>query len=173
MKNSFKVPVIEPYKLEKSIWTEQDFPVMGWHDGLIYGLAYDVNRDETWKNELYFDIDYIFQWVDPQPPSSHFTFWTAPCTLIFKNYYDLKIDLDASYTNILEIDNITLVEKLENEHNHKIYYSWDIKLQSGLISLKSESYTQIVRNKPVYLKSQWLNLEERGGISFSKTPCQN
>ncbi|TWF33683.1 hypothetical protein FHW36_112124 [Chitinophaga polysaccharea] len=45
------------YELEKSIWTEEDFEVMSWHDSQIYKMAL--------KEDLEFDIDYIFKWNQP------------------------------------------------------------------------------------------------------------
>ncbi len=42
---------------------------MGWQDNLIYGFAF-VNKEDSWKNELLFEIDYIFQWIPPKPPNS-------------------------------------------------------------------------------------------------------
>jgi hypothetical protein len=31
---------VEEYELEKWIWTEADFDVMGWHDSSIHALAF-------------------------------------------------------------------------------------------------------------------------------------
>ena len=51
---------MEQYILEKSIWTQDDFAVMGWHDANIYGMVIEKG-EELWQGNLIFDIDYIFE----------------------------------------------------------------------------------------------------------------
>lgn len=164
----------EIYQLEKVIWTEKDFEVMGWHDNFIYGLATEIDNDEEpWKSRLVFDVDYIFKWVDPQPPNIYYTFWISPCTLIFHEYYDAKFnfEINSSYGQHLEIDGISLLEARENEHNGLLYHTWKIELQNGEIELKSRGFEQIVRRAPVHVGTQLIGVKNRGGISFDKTPC--
>jgi|SRR5687767_7340153 len=84
----------------KSLWTEADFEIMGWHDARIYALAF---LEETFEFAL--DIDYILEWVKPVPPAERFTFWVSPCTLVFENVSELEIDL-APYVD-LTIDDIS------------------------------------------------------------------
>lgn len=163
---------LEMYNLEKVIWTEDEFSQMGWHDNLIYGFASDViDENEPWKNELYFDIDYIFRWIQPKSPNSHFTFWISPCTLVFKNVFDLKIDIDMSHYFQIQISDLKRAEH-ENDSSHQNYFSWEIELVDvGEISFNSIGFNQIVRKKPIYSEGLWLGVEKRGGISFDKTPC--
>ena len=78
------------YELEKWIWTEADFERMGWHDSKIYALAFSP---ETF--ELLLDIDYIFEWVQPEPGKKFFKFWIDPATLVFQNVYDVDFDIQA------------------------------------------------------------------------------
>ena len=70
----------QSYELEKSFWTERDFANMGWHDVRIHAIAFDSE-----KFELLMDIDYMFAWADPAPGEKHYTFWMAPCTLVFSS----------------------------------------------------------------------------------------
>lgn len=164
---------IEKYKLEKSIWNDEDFSQMGWHDCLIHSFATRIfDEKEPWKNEFLLDVDYIFKWNQPIPPSSYFTFWISPCTLIFENFYDLIIEIDTSYAfPFAQIMGLNRKE-IKNEINGLIYYEWKIELENGLISLKSENFQQIVRKKPIYSKGQWLSFEERKGFSFDKKPIK-
>src|SRR5687768_1107533 len=81
---------IQPFTLEKPVWTDADFDKMGWHDVHIHAIAF---RPETF--ELWFDIDYIFAWVDPQKAKTHYSFWVAPATLVFSNVHTLKFDLES------------------------------------------------------------------------------
>lgn len=159
---------MKQYILEKSIWTQDDFNDMGWHDANIYGMIIEKG-EEPWQADLIFDIDYIFEWVHPIPPQEYFSFWVAPCTLIFKEVSDLKINVDyQNYTfDLLEISDLILISKHEQE-NGVVIYEWHLELQEGDIRFKSLGFEQIVRKAPVYINSQVLSLEERGGISFSK-----
>jgi hypothetical protein len=42
------------YQLDKWLWTESDFEIMGWHDSNIYAVTFSPE-----KFEIAFDIDYI------------------------------------------------------------------------------------------------------------------
>lgn len=161
----------EIFKLDKSIWTHNDFEEMGWHDASIYGLNIEKGA-ETWTADFLLDIDYIFNWVHPIPPAKTFTFWVAPCTLIFKECFDLHIDFktDGGCLDLIEIADLYLKRKVEQEKN-KFVYEWIIELQLGQITLKSYGLEQIVRKEPTHVQGQTLSLEERQGISFGRIPC--
>lgn len=64
------------YEPEKYLWTDADFEQMGWHDNTIYQI-------NLTKDDLELDIDYIFQWNEPDVEGLPFTFWISPSTLIF------------------------------------------------------------------------------------------
>ena len=158
------------FRLNKYIWTQEDFEEMGWHDCSIYGLTF-LPENEIGTAHLVFDIDYIFKWVDPLKPGQPFSFWVAPCTLIFKDTFALTMNIDrrGGTTDMLEVADLYLVDKVEQESNQWIY-EWNIDLQEGHINFKSSGFEQIVRQKPVFTDGQFLTLIERNGISFSQTP---
>jgi hypothetical protein len=160
----------EKFKLDKSIWTHEDFEEMGWHDANIYGLTIEKSED-TWTADFLLDIDYIFKWVHPIPPTQTFTFWVAPCTLIFKECFDLHIDFqtDGGCLDLMEIADLYLKSKIEQETN-KFVYEWSIELQKGKMNIKSYGLEQIVRKHPIHVQGQVLTLDERGGINFGRTP---
>src|SRR5436189_586152 len=81
---------IEPYKLEKPVWTEADFEQMGWHDVHIHAVAFRPERFEFWL-----DVDYIFHWVHPQGEQRLFQFWVAPATLVFTNVHSIRFDIES------------------------------------------------------------------------------
>ena len=153
------------YDLEKSIWTEQDFDKMGWHDSSVYGIAFGT------PYELSFDIDYIFKWVNPVKLGQPISFWVSPCTLLFKDAFALTMNIDrrGGMTDMLEIADLYLVGKVEQEKN-KWIYEWNIDLQEGHINFKSSGFDQVIRQRPVFTDGQFLTLDERNGISFSQTP---
>lgn len=162
---------MENYDLEKKIWTQDDFEIMGWHDNRIHGIATTTNEEELWKNELLFDIDYIFKWMHPVHPDKYFTFWISPCTLVFQNVYDLHIDINTGAGIFeLEIEDINLIEKLTNENSHESYYSWTIELVNGSMTFKSQGFQQVVKAPPKHINGQWLDVKERGGINFNTQP---
>lgn len=161
----------EIYKLDKSIWTHDDFEKMGWHDANIYGFTVEKSED-NWTADFLLDLDYIFKWVHPIAPAQTFTFWVAPCTLIFKECFDLHIDFktDGGCLDQIEIADLYLKSKTEQEKN-KFVYEWIIELQQGKITLKSYGLEQIVRQQPKHMTRQVLNSDERGGINFGRRPC--
>lgn len=159
---------MEQYILEKSIWTQEDFDNMNWHDANIYGMI--IEKQEGLENgSLIFDIDYIFEWVHHIAPLEPFTFWVAPCTLIFKEVYELRIDVDqqGNTFELFDFDSITMSSKKELDNGCTVY-EWLLGLHIGEMQFKSLGFNQIVRKAPIYTNSQVLSLEERGGISFSK-----
>lgn len=144
------------YELEKWIWTEKDFAQMGWHDATVYGVRLNQN--------LELDLDYIFQWNQPEVEGFHFTFWVAPSTLIFENPEALSFELTQSFDDKwLEIEDIEM-NVIDNVIN------WTIITQQGDISFKAESFRQIVRKKPSLQLGQTVPYDERGGFSFDLTP---
>jgi hypothetical protein len=158
----------ELFELEKNIWTADDFEKMGWHDANIYGLTIEEIEDNL-TADLLLDIDYIFKWVHPVPPAEKFTFWVAPCTLIFKMTFDLHLEFDSGFLSSMEIADLHLKSKSEGEGN-KIIYEWEIELQQGQITFKSCGLEQIIRKQPIHAQRQVLSMEERGGINFSRKP---
>ena len=168
---NLKIMDIETYLLDKNVWTQEDYEQMGWHDSRIYGLLF-LPDDETETTDLIFDIDYIFKWVHPVPPEQYFSFWLSPCTLIFKDTFALKMDIDnqGMKADLLEIADLILVSKIEQEKGVWIY-EWEMELQEGNIRFKSTGFSQMVRHKPIYTKRQVLTLTERDGVSFNLTPC--
>ena len=136
----------EPYHVEKWVRTEDDFERMGWHDCQVHALAFSP---ET--SELLFDVDYIFEWLHPEPGETYFKFWVAPATLVFENVYDVAFDV-GSYMGGLEIDHIKREDArppLNAAHvRHDTEWLWTIDCQEGDIKMRSGGYTLYVRAAP-------------------------
>jgi len=152
--------------LEKAILTEEDFGNMNWHDCNIHAISFGVNY------ELSFDIDYIFRWIQPKAETKDYEFLVSPCTLIFENVHELRLDIEITEPFKLEIEGIikhTPQRPINADYiKREIEYHWEIETQQGNITFKSVGYTQFVRQKPKLSNSQSLNLVERGGVSFDK-----
>lgn len=155
----------DTFTLTRNIWTHDDFDAMGWHDVNIHAVT--CNFAEF---ELVFDIDYIFAWVNPEPPSDYFTFWIAPCTLVFRNVRDLKINLgDPLGLQIMDITRSNPRCPRNAEHiDLKTEWSWNLDMLQGSIDFSSAGYSQFTRRPPVRSRLQRLTPEERGGISFAR-----
>lgn len=156
--------IIEQYQVEKWIWTDADFDVMGWHDSNIYAVTF---LSENFEFAL--DIDYIFQWIHPAENETYFKFWVAPSTLVFENVYDLKFDIKSSLGGGLEIDYIERTEPKIIEAGDltgKTDWLWTIGTHQGEISLRSTSYKQYIRRNPSFGESQIVEADVRGEVSF-------
>jgi|ERR1700744_3557118 len=150
------------FSLINRIWTESDFDEMGWHDCTIYALAFNKS-----KFELLFDIDYILKWVDPLKEGGSYKFILVPATLIFRNVYDVSIDLSSVDFQILEISRSNPTKPRNAEYIiDNIECDWNIDVTGGSITFKSVGYTQIARSNPIESEGQVLDLSERGGIGF-------
>ncbi len=159
----------QKFELEKAIWTESDFEQMGWHDVHIHSIAF--RPDEY---ELLMDIDYMFAWVDPEKEEKHYSFWMAPCTLVFTNVHDFKAEIE--YGLGLEISDVERQEVGRPRNadliNKEMEWRWTFDCQEGVFSFISAGFQQITRRKPTRAKSQTFDWEERGGISFDRIPFE-
>jgi hypothetical protein len=160
IKNPIEIssPMTDIYKLEKWLWTECDFEIMGWHDSHVYAIAFLPE-----KFEIVFDIDYIFQWVNPLEDEQYFSFWVSPATLIFENIYDVELQI-KSYNGGLIINSIKRANADTSRNAQYIgkdkEWIWTIECQEGEIKFRSTGYKQYVRAEPK-LGGQTLDLEKR------------
>lgn len=147
------------FNLEKFLWTEADFDQMGWHDCNIYELRFT-------DNELEMDIDYIFQWNEPEIESLPYSFWVAPATLVFINVRNLTFDMIFGFRYDLAIDNL---EQTLAEH----CVSWTLITQNGNIQFEADGYQQYIRQKPSFQFGQTIPYLERFGYSLERTTSQD
>jgi hypothetical protein len=127
---------------------------MGWHDCVIYALRFD--------DEFQLDIDYIFKWVMPQEPEKTFKFWISPVTIIFENVVNVKISIDLSFVNGIEIADLSK----EVLGDGKI--RWIFETQAGFIEFLSSGFKQFTKKHPILKGSKCLTDVERGGYNFDK-----
>lgn len=149
---------MQDYVPEKSIWTDADFDVMGWHDCRVHALAI---LGESY--ELALDLDYILTWVSPVLPAVHFQFWVAPATLVFADVTDLKIELATDFElEIADLLRDAAPDALQSRAR------WRFEFRQGLISLEAAGYAQYLRRPPILCRSQCLTREQRKGVSFER-----
>ena len=73
--------VSTPPPVTRTILTEADYSTMNWHDNAVHAIAWEPLPDNPGR--LLLDIDYILQWVAPEPPTATLSFWISPATLVF------------------------------------------------------------------------------------------
>ena len=151
---------MDEYKLEKTVWSEQDFETMGWHDATIWAMVAD-----TEKYEYAIDLDYIFKWVHPKNDEVYFKFWVAPVTMVFENADHIKIDIESRWGSIEFAD--LFMENPKLSPNEKFTsHDYRFECQEGEISLQATSFKMYVRQTPKFISGKCFDLEKRGGVNF-------
>jgi hypothetical protein len=153
---------METYQLEKLIWDDGDFEVMGWHDATIWSI-----HPDPFAHEFSLDLDYIFKWVDPGPGETHFKFWVAPVTMVFENAHTVKIVID-SLSGIIEVADLNRGEPEPSSYVILAERSYRFECQEGKISVRSTGFHMFVRRVPELLGDQHFSLAQRGGVGFER-----
>jgi hypothetical protein len=150
--------------LGKAVWTEADFPVMGWHDCRVHAISVAEYEDDTLPpTRLLLDLDYIVRWVDPAPRKKHFTFWIAPATLVFEQVWDITGELGPLHGG-LEIADLHRLAPPDD----KPYSAWHVEGHEFDLRFRAGGYRQYVRTPPRHVDRQVLTMAERGGLSFAE-----
>ncbi|MDX3195947.1 hypothetical protein PV458_46755 [Streptomyces sp. MN03-5084-2B] len=148
--------------LSKAVWTDADFPQMGWHDSRVYALGF-LEDDDSPPGRLLLDLDYIVRWVEPARREKHFTFWIAPVTLVFDDAWDITGDIGPLHGD-LEIADL---HRLDPPDGHPVPL-WHIEGHEFDLKLRASGFRQYFRRPPHHVPRQVLTLPERGGLSFAE-----
>ncbi len=151
----------------KTIWTDADFEDMNWHDNVVHALSI---IPKEYDYELLLDIDYIFDWVKPEPPHNYYSFVVAPATLSFTGVWDIETNI-ATRKSVLEpliISEIRRANQRNVNNDDYILWDWVIILEQGTIKFTAPCYSQYIRRNPKHYETHVLEVEHRGPISFSK-----
>ena len=152
--------------LSKSVWSDADFDEMGWHDATIHGLCVQPGApDGSLPPRLLLDIDYIVRWVHPVAPQTHFSFWTAPSTLVFDDVWDFEGDLDFKGMGLsLQIDHLRRSAPEDGRGGPQ----WHLEGHFFDLKFQATGFHQSLRQAPQYAQRLVLSNSERGGISFAE-----
>jgi hypothetical protein len=154
----------EHHGLDKAVWTQDDFPVMGWHDATVHAIGFD--EDELWAERLLLDLDYIVKWIEPAVPEENFSFLVAPATLVFEGVGVVEAELQPSRLP-LTIDDIH--RELESQQAPDAVSKWVIDGHDFDLRFSARGFHQHFRRAPINAgRSQRLTLLQRGGLSFSE-----
>ncbi len=152
-------------------YTEADFDAMTWHDCHIWGIRFDVGDSDAddWTNDLVLDIDFIVEWLRPDP--SRFAFRVAPASLVFHGVTDPRISISwgsSGFQNALHAVSISGISR-EQVENQKVYldrpyFSWRIELNwpAGEIAFGAVGFTQSLLDEPATVDTQHLPRSMRG-----------
>jgi hypothetical protein len=159
----------DPEPIDRVVWTDADFETMGWHDAVVHALGFQHEDDAA---HLLLDLDYIFRWIDPQPPSEYYSFLIAPATLVFEDVWDLEGDLTAE--NAGERTQLVIADLRRGEPEDAKQASlglrrWTIDGHNFELTFLASGYRQHIRQKPIHVvDAQRLTTTQRGGISFDQ-----
>ena len=100
------------------------------HDTYIYG--YGINSK---KHELYFDVDIVQEGTD----NNKCLFKVRPATIVFKNVWDINIDISTDDDIIISHIETTKCGAPKNKDyvNYEIEYEVDIECLQGNIVFKT------------------------------------
>jgi len=151
-----------PPAVARTTWTEADYGAMSWHDNAVHAIAWEPLPNNPGR--LLLDIDYILQWVAPEPPATTLSFWISPATLVFDPAWDLTTDIDRTGWGF----QLSLTEIRRSEPDERGNYEWTLEGDGITISLGAPGFTQYLRRPPVHCPDYTLSVEERGGFSFDR-----
>jgi hypothetical protein len=137
-------------------WSDCDFHSMGWHDRTVHGM-----HDFPQTAELRFDLDYITRWVQPVAPSTRFSFWLAPATLVFHRAHALHIEMGPPDFGSFVIRS---VERTATAHDG--VFDIHIHTLGGHLNVRASAVSQYLRAEPVHREAMYLELDARGGVCF-------
>ncbi len=151
-------PEAPEHGLSKSLWSESDFDLMGWHDACLYGF---MVHSEAF--ELVMDIDYITRWLQPVPPQTSFNFYVAPATLVFREAHNMKASVELK-----ELTDIQILDIRREASTSVGCWRWHVELNCGEVEFDAAGFTQYFRRCPTPQASQVLGLDARGGVSYRR-----
>jgi hypothetical protein len=152
--------------LTKSLWSDADFEVMGWHDVTIHALCVQPGASDDSLPRLLLDIDYIVRWIHPVAPETHFSFWIAPSTLAFEDVWDVEGDLGFRGMALsLDIDHL----RRSTPEDGRGGPQWHLEGHNFDLTFRATGFRQYLRQAPLHARRLLLTHSERGGLSFAET----
>lgn len=130
---------------------------MNWRKATVYALAFLPKR-----YEFVLDIDYVLHQMNQ--PESQPNFLVTPATLVFENVRDFRIELEPNRE--IEIVNIKR-DKAENAENSN-ESKWAIETNQGNLAFAASGFKLHFKGMPVFGRESALDLDFRGGFSFSR-----
>jgi hypothetical protein len=131
----------------KEKWTNNDFDEMGWHDSRLYKIKFP---DDEFNFTIY--LDYIFKWEKGN--DGFFKFWVSPCEMIFKNVFNLDMNISFKKSINIDIDNIKRDKAGLTPNGKMTNWNFLIETDKGFIELMGTDFEMNVISQPVFINSQ-------------------
>jgi hypothetical protein len=151
-------------RLEKCVWTEDDFEQMGWHDATVHGIAFDWDPiEDDGGATVLLDVDYIVRWNAPTEEGGPYTFDVAPATLAFEDAWSIGGSLDGAHLERWE------VLDLHRAPAQGSLWEWRIEGSMCELVFQASRLRQHFRSQPIANGGrQHLTSAARGGPSFAR-----
>jgi hypothetical protein len=146
----------------RDIYTEADFGSMDWHDCHIHAIALEPLPNNPGR--LLLDIDYLVEWLRPDPASRRLAFMVSPATLVFDQAWDLVTNIDLSGWGF----QLSILEVERDGPDERGFSTWKLAGDLFELSINSRGFTLYLRREPIFCEGQRLSVEERGGLSFAE-----
>ncbi|MBD8389037.1 hypothetical protein [Dysgonomonas sp. BGC7] len=125
-------------------WSDKNFEQMGWHDSAFYSISFPFD-----DLSLKLDIDYIMEWELKEDPLLS-RFYICPCSLIFEDVLNLKINMDFDNNTSLYISEIERKNPVLSPNKKYTLWNYKIITDHGDISFISAKYEQIALKAPIW-----------------------
>ena len=135
---------------------------MGWHDATLWSMVADTD-----SFEFSLDLDYIFQWVAPEPNETYFKFWVAPVTMVFEDAHSIEIAIQSEQGG-MEVADLHREDPTATPNGERVQHTYRVECQEGEVKIRATGFKMYVRRPPTLLGVQSFSLAERGGVSFSR-----
>jgi hypothetical protein len=181
----------------KATWTSLDYPAIAWRGCTIHGIQigqYEDNRiqflddgtvdtefddlDDTvgFDDFMLLDVDYVMRRIEPATPEQRPTYWVAPATLAFTSAGNITATISDGTSQPAPLGPGTHTTALVIADLHRIEPNgygnpkWHITGPEFDIRLFDRGFCLYVRTPPQSAPRPFLDLAERGGLSFEQQP---
>lgn len=128
-------------------WSDKDFEQMGWHDSALYSISYPFD-----DLSLKLDIDYIMEWKIMEDPLLS-RFYICPCSLIFEDVLNLRINMDFENNKSLYISEIERKNPTLSPNKKYTLWNYEIITDQEDISFTSVGFEQTALKNPIWSES--------------------
>jgi hypothetical protein len=146
--------------VEELKWSSFEFDQMRWHDVRAHAFAAVPDRFE-----LYFDVDYIVEWICPPSRPGPARFRIAPANVVFENVADVNITVESQQGSIT-ISEVGRTKRQSLPGASVESWHWVFKCEEGVISFDASGCQLALRQQPMLSDVQHLDVEHRGLPTF-------
>ena len=142
-----------PQVVKGSRITGEDFDSLSLHDCYIYGVTWQKS-----KFEFRLDIDFILEWIEPEPGETYYTFKVSEAMLCFQHVSDAKVELAWGGIDLVtQISDVVRTDAGFSPNGTQLWkYNIELSEPDGEIWVKGTGFELFVTSDPVVIKYQTL-----------------